>query len=653
MYACAAHRVRAGSVSQSATQTASDDRVPIERGRPVADRRAFEFARLTVRGESTVAPIGSIVVHRNATNKAPVDEVPPIVHDVLTTSGRPLDSNVQTSLEKQLARAYHSTGAGRERHMRATSSPISVPEETAEREAEHVSRAISPLPEMNRRLDSRFDFSHVRIHIDERAAESARAMNAHAYTVGRHLVFGAGKYAPNFAEGRTLLAHELTHVIQETGPGSSVVCGTSRVAVRRKVILKDVELSFKERQAFVKKHKWKNAPLAASVMDDMAAAGDAFDFANDHELETEITKRTSTVRYIEESQETVERIPGDKRAAFGYPFTGASALYGPRVNYAAREYWDPAVPDAYAVRTDKKRNAELVKKPRHERCSVYGDPCGDYGWKLSPKGQKDPYSAIVLLFKQQSPHKRTLIHCDYLISLVNFMSLADSLGATEFNKRVAAFGASKIFLKYNAFLDLNLVTFERTATGTVATSATGRTIEKSGLGSTQRIKPSSEADLVIGDHVVFFNHVAYDLINKNIGNAWRLENAVLVRRERGKDVFLGHGSLHKTADMMLAKLSEEYNVVAQLAIDLVGKTKSSDKKAQTTARTDLGTKFPFVKDIGGEMHVTGIPDLLAAGCARTVDEKLRRIGPNEVLGLKSPCDPTTLNEVERPIESAK
>ena len=103
-------------------------------------------------------------------------------------------------------------------------------------------------------------------------------------------------------------------------------------------------------------------------MEDMAVAGDTFDFADENELKTEIAKRLSTVEHIKDSQETVEKIPGDKRSAFGYPFTGASILYGPRVNYAAREYWVPTVPDNYAVRTDKVKNKELLSKPRHERC---------------------------------------------------------------------------------------------------------------------------------------------------------------------------------------------------------------------------------------------------------------------------------------------
>jgi hypothetical protein len=68
-------------------------------------------------------------------------------------------------------------------------------------------------------MESRFghDFSRVRVHDDTRAAESASAVAARAYTVGEHMVFGAGMYAPGSADGRRLLAHELTHVVQQSG----------------------------------------------------------------------------------------------------------------------------------------------------------------------------------------------------------------------------------------------------------------------------------------------------------------------------------------------------------------------------------------------------------------------------------------------------
>jgi hypothetical protein len=68
-------------------------------------------------------------------------------------------------------------------------------------------------------MESRFghDFGTVCVHTDAKAAASARAVNAIAYTVGRDIVFGAGQYAPESPTGRRLLAHELTHVVQQRG----------------------------------------------------------------------------------------------------------------------------------------------------------------------------------------------------------------------------------------------------------------------------------------------------------------------------------------------------------------------------------------------------------------------------------------------------
>jgi hypothetical protein len=66
----------------------------------------------------------------------------------------------------------------------------------------------------------RHDFSRVRIHTDERAAQSARAVDARAYTLGPNVVFAAGQFAPGMATGNRLLAHELTHVVQQHHGGS-------------------------------------------------------------------------------------------------------------------------------------------------------------------------------------------------------------------------------------------------------------------------------------------------------------------------------------------------------------------------------------------------------------------------------------------------
>jgi len=63
------------------------------------------------------------------------------------------------------------------------------------------------------------DLSHVRVHTDGEAEQSAQDVNALAYTVGSHVVFGAGRYAPHSIAGQRLLAHELAHVIQQHAGG--------------------------------------------------------------------------------------------------------------------------------------------------------------------------------------------------------------------------------------------------------------------------------------------------------------------------------------------------------------------------------------------------------------------------------------------------
>jgi hypothetical protein len=92
---------------------------------------------------------------------------------------------------------------------------------------EHSIGALSgrgrALPESVRSfMEPRFnsDFGAVRVHTDAHADGLARAVSARAFTVGRNIVFGAGHYAPGTENGRRLIAHELTHVVQQTKPGA-------------------------------------------------------------------------------------------------------------------------------------------------------------------------------------------------------------------------------------------------------------------------------------------------------------------------------------------------------------------------------------------------------------------------------------------------
>jgi hypothetical protein len=78
-------------------------------------------------------------------------------------------------------------------------------------------------PDTREFMEPRFqaDFSGVRVHVDSVAAESAAALNAHAYAYGDHIVFAAGQYRPETEPGRKLLAHELAHVVQARRDGGA------------------------------------------------------------------------------------------------------------------------------------------------------------------------------------------------------------------------------------------------------------------------------------------------------------------------------------------------------------------------------------------------------------------------------------------------
>ncbi|HEY9206933.1 MAG TPA: DUF4157 domain-containing protein [Candidatus Methanoperedens sp.] len=99
-----------------------------------------------------------------------------------------------------------------------------------------------PLPKSVRAFfEPRFghDFSQVQVHTDAKAAESARVMNARAFTVGQDVVFGTGQYAPGTSEGRRLMAHELTHVIQQSatvGEKSKKSAPELRTKIKQKIL---------------------------------------------------------------------------------------------------------------------------------------------------------------------------------------------------------------------------------------------------------------------------------------------------------------------------------------------------------------------------------------------------------------------------------
>jgi hypothetical protein len=91
-------------------------------------------------------------------------------------------------------------------------------------------RPLDPVLQQDMGQRFGYDFSQVRVHTGMEAERSAREVNAHAYTVGRNIVFGAGQFAPRTNVGRRLIAHELTHVAQQSEIGASLQCAPDKNA---------------------------------------------------------------------------------------------------------------------------------------------------------------------------------------------------------------------------------------------------------------------------------------------------------------------------------------------------------------------------------------------------------------------------------------
>ena len=138
------------------------------------------------------------------------------------------------SSEQQAERIAHSFAGARHAARSAAIAPVDV-SSGAELDTEAAARVEGvfrspgkPLDPTTRAAFERrlgHDFSKVRIHTDERAAESARTLDAQAYTVGPSVVFDSARYAPGRDEGRLLLAHELAHVAQHSADAAEMTSG--------------------------------------------------------------------------------------------------------------------------------------------------------------------------------------------------------------------------------------------------------------------------------------------------------------------------------------------------------------------------------------------------------------------------------------------
>ncbi len=146
-----------------------------------------------------------------------------IVEAVLRSPGQPLDAHTRSFLEPRFGHDFSRVRvmAVAPRTMRSDLD-VTQPGDQLELEADRIAEKVLHGSVGSASVDwrntsaprSKYHFSEVQIHTGSRASEAASAVNAKAYTVGNHIVFGEGRYAPQTAEGRRLLAHELAHVGQ-------------------------------------------------------------------------------------------------------------------------------------------------------------------------------------------------------------------------------------------------------------------------------------------------------------------------------------------------------------------------------------------------------------------------------------------------------
>jgi hypothetical protein len=147
------------------------------------------------------------------------ETIPPIVHEVLRSPGQSLDVATRNFFEPRFGHDFSQVRVNSGMPMAYSNLTMNDPGDEYERDTEKVLKQA--LEDTTSRAEKKiqppveYDFSQVRIHTDVKAAESAQAINARAYTVGRDIVFGAGQYSPHSTQGRRLLAHELAHVVQQ------------------------------------------------------------------------------------------------------------------------------------------------------------------------------------------------------------------------------------------------------------------------------------------------------------------------------------------------------------------------------------------------------------------------------------------------------
>jgi Domain of unknown function (DUF4157) len=601
--------------------------------------------------ESTEKPASAPAVATPSAAPDKSDGPQPLARTADQNGGATERARIVESMQQQVgnARVGRMFAAGVQRK-----AEVSSPEDASEKEADHMAETVmrmsdndahsvptasttgaqtaassggQPLSKSDRDfMEPRFgrSFGNVRLHTDGEAQRQATELGAKAFTHGSDISFGPG----SGPDDKKLMAHELTHVAQQDqrSPDSQLrrrspntvqrvlaIAGTdlNTAGLRRTqdeiVTTHLADIVDDPRHEFLFTRSYRERLVRDTVLD-MHQTSDRQNYGSVAELARDVRERVLASLYMRQSQGSTTW-----RMAFSYPDrpSDGTAGVGPRVNQAAIAYWGPV---------------------------QYGG--GLYFFEMNNAGRADAYNAIVSLFTEQTnPHLRTLIHCDYVISVIRYRSWIESIGAARFNEGVRRGITPAPVLRWNGFSDLAQPMNLPPAAGAIVPSP----------DTPLRYVPvASEADLIIGDHVVFYNHPTYDALTAGDPRAiWRLENAILIDRQGGDNRYQGHGYFSPVGkSTLLAGMIRQYNLhVAQARRLTNAVDRARTPTQQTAATTALAKRFPNVHPkVGGGWEISG-----SSFCGTPVSRDLSDLTVAEAPGLVDPC--THLIWASRPVHT--
>jgi len=208
----------AAAISRDVAESSSaGESTELDRLNPSTCRTGHQFLL------TSVLPSAITARSRGASSAAAVDSFAQTKLDV-SMPGDPLEQEADSVADRVMWMEGDRPAVGRRGETetdaihRAAGAPDGHVPEVEPQVTQVTKRSGQPLDSWTRAyMEPRFgfDFGAVRIHADGEAAAAARSVNARAYTLGTSVVFGAGQYSPRTNEGRRLLAHELTHVVQQ------------------------------------------------------------------------------------------------------------------------------------------------------------------------------------------------------------------------------------------------------------------------------------------------------------------------------------------------------------------------------------------------------------------------------------------------------